>query len=191
MNDRRVLYASVFLRAMATGMAGVLLGVYLAKRGLGPGTTGAVVSAGLAGAAMAALVVTLGAGRLGRKKSLLTLSLLSAAAGAAFAFGRDPALLGVLAFVGMLNGMGRDRGASLILEQAILPATATDQERTRVFAWYNVLQDIGHAIGSLLAGLPSVLERLHGVDGPTSFRVTLGLYAVLMAATAVAAMRTA
>jgi MFS family permease len=184
-NDRRVLYVSAFLRAVATGMAGVLLGVYLAKLGLGPGTTGTVVSAGLAGAATAALVVTLGAGRLGRKKTLLALALLSATAGAAFAFGREPAILGVLAFVGMLNGMGRDRGASLILEQSILPSTTTDQERTRVFAWYNVLQDIGHALGSLMAGLPTVLERLHLVNGLASFRVTLGVYAVLMATTAV------
>ena len=55
--------------------------------------------------------------------------------------------------------MGRDRGAALVLEQAILPATAADAERTRVFAWYNVLQDAGHALGSLLAGLPVAAAR--------------------------------
>jgi MFS family permease len=182
-SDRRCLYIAAFLRAVATGLAGVLLGVYLAKLGLGPGPTGAVVSAGLAGAAAAALAVTLGAERLGRKKSLLSLSFLSAAGGAAFAFGHEPAILGALAFVGMMNGMGRDRGAALILEQAILPATATDQERTRIFAWYNVLQDIGHALGSLLAGLPSILERTHLVEGPASFRASLAVYVALMAAT--------
>jgi hypothetical protein len=35
------------------------------------------------------------------------------------------------AFLGMLNGMGRDRGAALVLEQAILPATTTNETRTR------------------------------------------------------------
>ena len=35
--DRNLLYAVAFLRALATGMVGVLLGVYLARLGLGPG----------------------------------------------------------------------------------------------------------------------------------------------------------
>ena len=32
----------------------------------------------------------------------------------------------------MVNGMGKDRGAALILKQAALPGTATDADRTRV-----------------------------------------------------------
>jgi hypothetical protein len=59
----------------------------------------------------------------------------------------------------MLNGMGRDRGAALILEQAALPATTTDAERTVVFARYNVLQDVGHALGSLIAGVPTLAHH--------------------------------
>ena len=55
----------------------------------------------------------------------------------------------------MVNGMGRDRGAALVLEQGALPATVSDAQRTMTFARYNVLQDIGHALGSLLAAAPS------------------------------------
>jgi hypothetical protein len=33
MNDRRLIYAAAFLRALATGMAGVLLGLTLARLG--------------------------------------------------------------------------------------------------------------------------------------------------------------
>lgn len=58
MRDRRLLYAAAFLRALATGMIGVLIGIHLARRGFDPTETGAVVTAGLGGAATAALLVT-------------------------------------------------------------------------------------------------------------------------------------
>ena len=35
------------------------------------------------------------------------------------------------------------QGAALVVEQAILPATASDDRRTRVFALYNILQGAG------------------------------------------------
>src|SRR5439155_21427030 len=74
-----------------------------------------------------------------------------------FAVAASPIALGFAAFIGMVNGMGRDRGAALVLEQAALPSTATDVQRTRVIAVYTMLQDIGHAVGALLAGLPAWL----------------------------------
>jgi len=81
MSDRRILYAAAFLRALATGMVGVLIGVYVAKLGLDAFAMGRVVAAGLAGAALSALVVTLTGDRLGRRRSLVALSLLAAAGG--------------------------------------------------------------------------------------------------------------
>ena len=86
------------------------------------------------------------------------------------------------AFAGMLNGMGRDRGASLILEQAALPATASDAERTAVFARYNVLQDVGHAVGSLMAGLPGLARRGLGLGDDAAMTGAFGLYVLLLAA---------
>ena len=95
----------------------------------------------------------------------------------------------------MFNVHGRDRGAIPILEQAMLPATTTDADRTRVFAWYNVLLDAGYAVGGLLAALPTLLERVAGMatlDGDARRahallralrRVAAILYARLPAAT--------
>ena len=60
LTDRRCLYGAGFLRALATSMSGVVLALYLAARGLDAGWIGAVVSAGLSGAALASLAVTLG-----------------------------------------------------------------------------------------------------------------------------------
>lgn len=169
---------------MATGTVGVLLGIYLARLGLGPAQIGVVVSAGLAGMAAALILVTFHADRLGRRRTLVAL----AGLGAAGAFGAAlssalPALM-IVAFLGMLNGQGRDRGASLAVEQAILPATATDAERTRAFAWYNLLQDVGHALGALLAALPSLLRNVGVAGDLDSLRAALLLCGVLLAITA-------
>ena len=179
MTDRVVLYAAAFVRALGTGMIGVLMGVYLARLEFDPARIGYVVGAGLLGCAAAALLVTLFADRAGRRRSLIAVSLLSFAGGCAFALTAHPFAAGAAAFFGMVNGMGRDRGASLILDQVILPATVGDERRTRAFAWYNVLQDIGHAIGGLLAGLPALLRGL-GAQGLGSYRLSVGFYALLM-----------
>jgi len=179
MTDRRSLYLAAFVRAVATGMIGVLLGVYLARLELDTETIGATITAGLAGAVAATLVATFLADRIGHRRSLLALSLMSFAGALVFAATTHPAALASAAFIGMINGMGRDRGAALVLEQAVLPATASDAERTMVFAKYNVLQDVGHAVGALFAGLPSVLERTQMLAEPSAFKFSLGIYAAL------------
>src|SRR5882724_10516604 len=183
MTDRTILYSAAFVRALATGMIGVLMGVFMARLDFDPARIGYVVGAGLFGCAAAALVVTLIGDDMGRKRSLLVLSLLAACGGLGFALTAHPFAAGAAAFLGMVNGMGRDRGASLILDQVILPATVDDAGRTQAFAWYNVLQDIGHALGALLAGLPALLRSL-GVADVASFRAGVGVYAVLMLVTA-------
>jgi MFS family permease len=187
--DRRILYTTAFLRALATGMMGVLLGIYLARMAFTPPQIGLVISSGLSGATLAALLVTFAGDRLGRRRLLFWLALLSSLGGAAAALYSSPAAVGIAAFVGMLNGMGRDRGAALVLEQAIIPATATDQERTRAFAWYNVLQDVGHALGGLLAAVPAALRQFGGVGELASFQAAVMLYALLSLATAMLYLR--
>jgi MFS family permease len=181
--DRRILYATCFLRAVATQMLGILLGIYLPLVGLSGAEVGTVVSAGLWGAAGAALLATFLADARGRRRLLTEVALLGAVGAAAAAFGSGPLWLGAAAFAGMLNGMGRDRGAALIVEQAILPATATDRDRTRVFAIYNLCQDGGHALGAAMAGLPALLHA-GGVPLVTGSRAGLLLYALLLLASA-------
>jgi MFS family permease len=179
LTDRALLYTSAFVRALATGLIGVLLGVYLATRGADARTIGLIVSAGLAGAATASLIVTWLGERIGARSALLTLAVLAALGGVGLMVAAQPWLGAVVAFLGMVNGMGRDRGAALILEQALLPATATDATRTLVFAQYNVLQDLGHAFGGLLAGLPALLVSSRLAAEPQAFNATLLLYAAL------------
>ena len=94
------------------------------------------------------------------------------------------------AFAGMLNGMGRDRGASLIIDQVILPATATDAERTKIFAWYNVLAG-RRACGRRACSprLPRMLRGLAGVDEIESLRIAMLVYAGIQVAIALVYLR--
>ncbi len=160
-------------------MAGVLIGLHLAARGFDEATIGSIVGAGLAGAAAGTFIITLFGDRVGRRASLVSLALLSAAGGVAVALLSGPIALGAAAFLGMINGMGRDRGAGLVIETAVLPATVSDERRTRTFAVYNMLQDAGHALGSLLAGLPEVVRKVAAVDAPSSLRIGMLAYAGL------------
>ncbi len=189
MTDRAILFATAFLRALATGLIGVLLGIYLDKLAFPPAQIGLVIGAGLTGAAASTFLVTLLGDRLGRRRSLLALSLASAAGGFALLFTTSWLAVCAVAFFGMMNGMGRDRGAALVLEQAILPGTVTDAGRTRVFAWYNVLQDIGHAIGGLLAVLPGAARLLTGAEEIASFQLAVALYAFLLLASGLLYLR--
>jgi MFS family permease len=182
--DRRVLLAAAAVRSLATGMSGVLIGIYLAEIGLAPSAIGLVTGAGLAGAAAGALAVTIRGSRWERRRALLGFGLLAGIGGALFAVASHPLALAAAAFVGMVNGMGRDRGASYVLEQAVLPATTPPARRTFAFAWYTALQDMGHAVGSLAAGLPALLVAAFALSQERSFRLSIGLYALLVGGSA-------
>jgi len=189
LSDQRLLFVSTFLRAVATGMLGVLLGLYLAHLDFDAAGIGLTVSAGLAGATAAVLLVTIAGDRMGRRRTLVLLAAMSAAGGiGAVLFDSLGALLAVAA-VGMLNGQGRDRGAALVIEQAMLPATTTDSRRTRAFAWYNLLQDVGHGLGSAMAALPELLSSHGGIDLLDAYQVAFALYAVLFLLQAILALR--
>ncbi|HJX15492.1 MAG TPA: MFS transporter, partial [Candidatus Deferrimicrobiaceae bacterium] len=123
--DLLLLYVTAFLRALSTGLIGVLLGIYLAKFGFNAAQIGYVIGAGLAGGACATLLVTIAGDRFGRKRALVCIAMFGAVGGLAAAVASTFSSILAAAFLGMLNGMGRDRGAALVLEQAILPATTT------------------------------------------------------------------
>jgi MFS family permease len=131
------------------------------------------LTVGLIGAALAAVLATFFADSFGRRRFLIGLALLSVVGTLAFAMSSSPVTLALAAFIGMLNGMGKDRGAALSVEQAVLPGTTTPEKRTEVIAWYTMLQDLGHATGALLAGIPTLLEVSTSLREENPQRVTL------------------
>ena len=177
--DRRWLYTAVLVRSLATGMMGVLLGIYLASLELNANAIGVVIGLGLAGAAFSTLLVTFLSDRFGRRRTLLVLTALSVTGAILLALSASVLTLGIAAFLGMVNGMGRDRGAALVVEQSVLPATVADGQRTLAFAQYNVLQDVGHAVGSLLAAAPALLQRFTTLDSAAALQGSVFIYAAL------------
>jgi len=149
--DALLIYIAAFLRSSAVGLIGVVLAIALTEAGVSLAGTGAVIGAGLAGIAVMTLVVTVAADRLGRRRALIALSLLTGFGYFAAAVSANLIWLIPTAFAGMVNGMGRDRGPAGTLEQAILPETTDAEHRTWTLAWYNLVLDGGHAFGGLAA----------------------------------------
>src|SRR6266568_8599429 len=177
--DLALIKAAGSLRSFGVGLIGVVLGIYLFRAGLTSLSIGLIISVGLAGAALATVLVSLIADRVGRRSSLLILSLLSGVAGIALAVSPSLPILAILAFVGMLNGTGTDRSAASALDQAVVPGLVPDVKRTWNLAWYNVLLDGGGSLGALGAGLPIVLQHHLAFSVFSSYRVVFFGYSAL------------
>jgi len=177
--DVTLINAAGFLRSFGVGLLGVVLGIYLFRLGLSSLEIGFVIAAGLAGSALATVVTTLGADRVGRKRFLVTLSLLSAVGGIALTAAPRLPLLVLMAFVGMLNGTGTDRSAAFALDQAVVPGLDADTKRTWNLALYNLFLDGGGSLGALAAGLPIFLQSRHAFSILSSYRAVFLGYCAL------------
>jgi MFS family permease len=185
--DAALIAAAAFVRSTTIGVTGVTLAIHLAALGLTAAAVGVLIGAGLAGAATATLAQSVCADRIGRRRTLIALATLTALGFVAIALTRTSSLmtLAPIAFFGMLNGMGRDRGAAAALDQAILPGTTSEGRRTWMLAWYNVSLDAGHALGALGGAVPGVLSHLLGMSALDAHRVTFLVCAVAIAASIV------
>lgn len=180
-----MIYLAAFLRALGIGLLGVVLGVYLFRVGLDSTGIGLVLAAGLAGTTLATAIVGFLGDRLGRRRALRWLAILTCVGGLGLAVVPSYGGLLILAFLGMVNGMGTDRSAVFALEQAIIPGLAADRSRTWALSWYNVLLDAGGALGALGGALPVVLQSWAGLDLKLAYQHLFLAYAALQLVTAV------
>lgn len=182
--DRHRLYCAAFLRATGFSMMAVLLGAYLVKLDVTPFDRGMIIAVGLGSCTLVAGIITRYGDRLGRRRMLIAIALMSGIGGALLAMATSLWAIAVAAGIGMLNAMGKDRGAALVLEQAMIPATVQNRKRTSAFAWYHVAQDIGHALGAGAAATP-ILFHHFGMDELTALRWAMGAASLLVMASAV------
>jgi MFS family permease len=172
--DGWLLFATYGVRLIAYGSVSVILGLYLAALGFEAGAIGLVFTAAVGGGGVMTALLTWVADRWGRRRVLVMSALLMAAAGAVFATSTNVVLLFVAAALGTLSPSGSEIGPFLSIEQAMLPQTTTDQERTRAFSAYNVVgQGLG-AIGSGAAAVPALL----GAEALEGYRAVMWAYAV-------------
>ena len=169
--DAQRIYVAGFVRSATVSLVGVTLAIHLAAVGFSLVRIGLLIGVGLAGSSVATVVVSLRGDAWGRRRTLISLALLTAVGYVALAAFTDAVVLVPLAFVGMLNGMGRDRGAASALDQAILPETVPASARTWALAWYNLVLDAGHAAGALAATIPTLVIRAADVSPELAHRL--------------------
>jgi MFS family permease len=179
-----IIYIAAWMRSFGIGLLGVVLGVFLYREGYSSTAIGLVIAAGLAGAATGTVFITFKADRLGRRRTLFVLSLLTALGSLPLIFHFGLPAMVLIAYLGMLNGMGSDRSPAFALEQATIPGLVSDEKRTWALAWYSVVLDASGALGALAASIPIAAEKLWRVDLARSYRYLFIGYAAICVLTA-------
>jgi MFS family permease len=147
--DGRLLFATRIVRLFAYGFLSVVLVLYLAEAGLNNVQIGLLITLTLVGDTLISLGITTSADRIGRKRMLLAGAALMVFAGILFALTKDFILLLAAATVGVISPSGNEVGPFLALEQAALSHIVSDDSRTMVFSWYNLVGSFATALGAL------------------------------------------
>lgn len=186
--DARLIITMRGLRSFAYGLLAVLLAVALSQSGFSPTAIGIIITVSLLGDFLGTYAIGLFADQWGRRRTLVILALLMAATGIFFALTRVYVLLLVAAFFGTLGTAASETAPFLPIEQAMLSQTGSPEQRTALFARYNLVAAFAVALGALAAGLPDLLAR-SGVSEFLAIRLTFGFYALLALAVAALATR--
>jgi MFS family permease len=163
----------------AYGALSVVLALYLAQLGLSGEQIGLLITATLVGDAVISLSIAGVADRLGRRRMLVLGAGLMVFAGAVFALTNNIVLLSVAAIIGTISPSDKEVGPFLSIEQAILPQTTPDYNRTAIFAWYNLTGSFTTALGALCSGATVSLLQRAGQGPLESYRVVIIGYTLL------------
>lgn len=177
--DAAILLRARGVRAFGDGFVSVLLPLHLITLGFSPFQIGAVTTAMLIGSAVLTLLVGLITYRLRRRSLLIRVSLLMVGSGLGFALIHDFWPLLIVALVGTLNPSSGDVSVFLPTEQALLPQTVSDRQRTALFARYSLIGSLVAAFGALAAGLPEFFASGTGLPLSVTLNAMFVLYALL------------
>jgi MFS family permease len=177
--DAAVLLETRALRALGDGTISVILAAYLTAVGLSDLRIGVVVTVTLLGSAALTLAVGLRAHAYPRRRLLRMVSTLMIATGVGFAAFTSFWPLAIVGLIGTLNPSGGDVSVFLPTEQALLPATVGDDQRTALFAIYSLIGTLVAAVGAALAGVPEWIAGWLEISDVTALRWTFAAYALL------------
>jgi MFS family permease len=167
--DARLLIAGQGIRAAGYGFTAVLLGALLAARGFSTGQVAAVLTALIAGTALASIAVGVYADRIGRRRCYGVFFAGIAVAGLVFAAGAPLWVLLVVAITGTLSTDVVDNGPATTLEQAML--AAEDAGTATVYGRYNMVGSAAGALGALAVTLPGLGHGRNPAAGGWLFAV--------------------
>lgn len=177
--DGWLLFATRSSRMFAYGLLSVVLVLYLVEVGLKEWEVGLLLTLTLAGDTAISLWLTTSADRLGRRRTLILGAALMVLAGVVFVSTGNFLLLVVAATVGVVSPSGNEIGPFLSVEQAALSHVVSDDRRTDVFAWYNLVGSFSTALGALAGGLIAEAAPRFGLTGAAAFRPVLLAYAAI------------
>lgn len=167
------------LRTFAHSTISVLLAIYFDLQGFSLLEIGLFLTIGSTGATFWALVGGLCGDRMGRRRLLAVMGLLSALTGVALITVRSLPLLAVAAFLGGFSAMAGSSGGMTPLEQASLPATTAPERRTDLYALYGIVGTAAISLGALAAGFPSLFQSALGMGQVAAFQVVFAGYVLL------------
>ena len=175
--DGWLLFATRCSRMFAYGLLSVVLVLYLVEVGLKEWEVGLLLTLTLAGDTAISLWLTTTADRLGRRRTLILGAILMVLAGIVFVSTGNFLLLVAAATIGVISPSGNEIGPFLSVEQAALSHIVSDERRTDIFAWYNLVGSFSTALGALAGGLIAEASPHFGLTGAAAFRPVLLAYA--------------
>jgi MFS family permease len=153
--------------------------IYLAKIGLTEIQIGLLFTLTLIGDTAISLWITTRADRMGRKRMLIIGATLMVFAGVMFAMTRDFILLLIAATIGVISPGGNEVGPFLSIEQASLSQIISDEQRTQIFAWYNLCGSFATALGALIGGVLVQAGQSAGLTPLGSYQAVVIGYALI------------
>jgi MFS family permease len=177
--DGLLLFATRSMRMFAYGFLSVVLVLYLKSEGLSEERIGFLLTMTLLGDVAISLWITTAADRIGRKRMLILGACLMAMVGLVFALTTNFLLLVVAATIGVLSPSDKEVGPFLAIEQAALAQTVPDNQRTQIFAWYNLAGSLTAAFGALFGGFACQQFLRGGATGGEVYRPLVVAYGIV------------
>jgi MFS family permease len=177
--DGNFLFITRIARMFGYGFLSVVLVLYLTQIGLSETQIGLLLTLTLIGDTIISLWITTNADRIGRRRMLIVGSILMVFAGVLFAITRNFVFLLIAATIGVISPSGYEVGPFLSIEQAALSQIVSNERRTHIFAWYNLVGSFATALGALGGG--GLVQALQdsGMTPLGSYRTIVIGYAII------------
>jgi MFS family permease len=150
-------YLAKGTRVFYSGLLSLLIPLYLNALGYSDYFFGLALVAILAGNVVSNLALTYLEPKFGRRRLLLSFSLLAVASGLLLAFTRDPALILLACLVGNISTTGAEAGPFQSIEAGVLPELTDGSEAVKTFGTYNMIGYAATAAGAFAAGAPGII----------------------------------
>lgn len=175
----RIVVAARALRSFGFGLNSVALGLYLAGLGLPGVDIGVILSAAFCGSLALTVIIAGWGDRIGRRRLLMAGSALMTTAALIPLVSRDPLLLAAIALSGMIAVNANESTGLQTVDQALLPQSVPEHQRTSAFALYNLLASAAAALGALSVALLPYVGSLLGLTGADIYAPAFLAYGVI------------